>query len=332
MKYSTIDGLNKKISKLVFGTATPILFAAVAPGATAEDKQKAYDLLDDVFRSGVNTFDCASHYGEEIMGEWMELRGNREECVIITKCAHPNKWRDRVTTFDILSDIHDSLAKLKTDYVDIYMLHRDNPEAPVQPIVDVMNKLYAEGKVKVFGGSNWTHQRIADANEYAKQNNLQPFTVSSPNFGLAEQIADPWVADARFGGGCVTIAGPDNAPARQWYADSGVAVFAYSSLARGFFSGAFSSSQPEKAKEVLDEPGILGYYCDNNIKRLERCEQLAREKGITVAQAAMAWIYNQKFDVFALSSPVTRQQLDANIAAIDIQLTEQEVKWLNLEI
>ena len=121
VKYSKVKGLDKKVSGLVFGTATPILFAASAPGATEDDKQKAYELLDSVFAAGVNTFDCASHYGEEIMGEWMELRGNREECVIITKCAHPNKWRDRVTTYDILSDIHDSLAKLKTDYVDIYI-------------------------------------------------------------------------------------------------------------------------------------------------------------------------------------------------------------------
>lgn len=331
MVYTKLEGLNKKLSKMVFGTATPQLFAAVAEGATAEDKEKAFKLLDDVFEAGINTFDCASHYGEEIMGEWMQARGNREECVIITKCAHPNKWRDRVTDFDILSDIHDSLCKLKTDYVDVYMLHRDNPEMPVGAIVEVMNRLYYEGKVKLFGASNWTHKRIAEANEYAEENNLIPFTVSSPNFGLAEQVSDPWVGDAKFGGGCVTIAGPENKEAREWYAENNIPVFAYSSLARGFFSGAFRSSEPEKAKEILDEPGYIGYFCENNLKRLARCEELAEKKGITVAQAAMAWIYNQKFEVFALSSPVTAEQLKANIEALEIELTEEEVKWLNLE-
>lgn len=331
MIYTKLDGLNKKLSKMVFGTATPQLFAAVAEGATAEDKEKAFKLLDDVFSAGINTFDCAAHYGEEIMGEWMQARGNREECVIITKCAHPNKWRDRVTNFDILSDIHDSLSKLKTDYVDVYMLHRDNPQVPVGPVVEVMNRLYNEEKVKLFGASNWTHERIAEANKYAKENNLMPFTVSSPNFGLAEQVSDPWVGDAKFGGGCVTIAGSENKAAREWYAENNMPVFAYSSLARGFFSGAFRSDNPEKAREILDEPGYIGYFCDNNLKRLARCEELAEKKGITVAQAAMAWIYNQRFEVFALSSPVTAEQLSANIKALEIELTEEEVRWLNLE-
>ena len=84
MKYSKIKGLEKNISKLVFGTATPKHFAAVAKDASEADKKAAFDLLDSVFASGVNTFDCASHYGEEIMGQWMEARGNRDKCVIIT--------------------------------------------------------------------------------------------------------------------------------------------------------------------------------------------------------------------------------------------------------
>lgn len=331
MKYSKITGLNKEISKLVFGTATPKLFAAVASGAGEEEKKIAFELLDDVFTSGVNTFDCAAHYGEEIMGQWMESRGNRDKCVIITKCAHPNNWRHRVTDFDILCDAHDSLKKLKTDYIDIYMLHRDNDEVPVSEIVDVMNRLYDEGKIKAFGASNWTHSRIEEANNYAEKHNLKPFTVSSPNFGLAEQVADPWLCDAHFGNGCVTISGPENKLARKWYADNNIPVFAYSSLARGFFSGAFSSANPEKAKEIMDGPGIIGYYSENNIERLKRCEKLAEEKGVTVAQIALAWIYNQKFDVYALSSPVTEEQLKANINAMDIVLTEDEVNWLNLE-
>ena len=332
MKYSKIKGLNKDISKLVFGTATPKLFAAVANEAGAAEKKAAFELLDEVYKEGVNTFDCAAHYGERIMGEWMEERGIRENCVIITKCAHPNEYRHRVTDFDILADAHDSLKKLRTDYIDIYMLHRDNDETPVSEIIDVMNRLLNEGKIKAFGASNWTHKRIEEANEYATEHNLAGFLVSSPNFGLAEQIADPWLCDAHFGNGCVTISGSENTDAREWYAKNNMPVFAYSSLARGLFSGLFKSSEPEKAKEIMDEPGIIGYYSEKNIERLRRCECLAEEKGISVAQAALAWIYNQKFDVYALSSPVTKQQLDANIKAMEIELTDMEVKWLNLEV
>ena len=261
----------------------------------------------------------------------MESRGIRENCVIITKCAHPNEYRHRVADFDILADAHDSLKKLRSNCIDIYMLHRDNKETPVSEIIDVMNRLRDEGKIKVFGASNWTHQRIAEANEYAAKHKLSAFSASSPNFGLAEQIADPWLCDARFGNGCVTISGPENTAAREWYAKNNMPVFAYSSLARGLFSGAFKSCESEKAKEIMDEPGIIGYFCESNIERLRRCEIVAEQKNITVAQVAMAWIYNQKFDVYALSSPVTAQQLKANIEAMDIVLSENEIKWLNLE-
>lgn len=331
MKYSNIKGLEKPVSKLVFGTATPKLFAAVAPNAGEKEKEEAFALLDMVYEAGINTFDCAAHYGEEITGEWMEKRGIRDKCSVITKCAHPNKWRTRVNDFDILADAHDSLVKLRTDCIDIYMLHRDDHTVPVDTIVETLNRLYDEGKIKVFGGSNWTHTRIEEANEYAYKHSLKPFSVSSPNFGLARQVNDPWRCDAPLGDGCVTISGPENSDAREWYAKSGMAVFAYSSLARGLFSGLFKSSDPEGAKKIMDGPGITGYYSPDNIERLRRCEVLAEEKGVGVAQIALAWIFNQKFDVFALSSPVTGEQIAQNSRALDIRLSEKEIDMLDLK-
>ena len=330
MKYTKVKGLDKEISSLVFGTATPKLFAAVAPGAGKQDEDAAFALLDAVFAAGVNTFDCAAHYGEEIMGRWMEARGNRDRCVILTKGAHPNAWRDRVTDYDILSDANDSLKKLKTDKIDIYMLHRDSHTVPVGIIVEALNRLYQEGKIAVFGGSNWTHQRIEAANEYAYKHNLMPLSVSSPNFGLAEQVSDPWVADAKFSDPCVTISGSENRDARRWYSESGVTVFAYSSLARGFFSGAFESATPEDAYKILDDAGIKGYYCTRNIERLRRCEVLAQKKGVKVAQIALAWIFSQNMNLCAISSPVTEQQINENIAAMELSLTADEIRWLDL--
>ncbi len=331
MKYSKIKGLSKEISRLVFGTATPALFAAVADGAGKKETDEAFSLLDDMYALGINAFDCAAHYGEVILGRWMEERGIREHCVVLTKGAHPNKYRQRVNDFDILSDANDSLCKLKTDCIDIYMLHRDNKATPVSEIINALNRLYDEGKIKTFGGSNWTHERIEEANEYAYKHNLLGFTSSSPNFGLAEQIADPWRCDAAFGDGCITISGPENKEARRWHKEKNMPVFAYSSLARGFFSGAFKSENPEDAKKVMDEPGIIGYFSDNNLERLRRCEILAEKKGLKVPQIAMAWIYNQDFPVFALSSPQNKAQAEENIKAMEVTLTKEEVLWLNLE-
>lgn len=328
MNYKKIPYVDKEISPIVFGTATPILFDAIETSRAdiEECRQKAFKLMDDVFAAGINCFDCSAHYGEEILGEWVELRGIRDKVVILSKCAHPNEWRERVTDFDILYDIHNAQKKLRTDYVDIYMLHRDNPSVAVDSIVDTMNRLYDEGKIGAFGGSNWSHQRIEAANEYAAKHNLIPFTVSSPNFGLAEQVDNPWE------GQCVTLSGPENKEARKWYKDNNIAVFAYSALARGLFSGAFKSTDPERAKEILDAPGIKGYFCENNIERLRRAEILSEKKGVTVAQIALAWLFNNPLDTFLLTSPVNEKQIRENVESESIKLTEEEFKWLDLNI
>lgn len=332
MEYGKIGHVNKPVSRIVFGTATPKLFAAFRSvyGESPDFQDRldaAFQLLDDMYAEGVNCFDSADHYGEEPLGEWLEARGLHDKVVILTKGAHHNRWRKRVTDFDILHDVHNSLAKLRTDHLDIYMLHRDDLMVPVGPIVDVLNRCYDEGKIGAFGGSNWTVERIVEANEYAAKHNLQGFTVSSPNFGLVDQIEDPW------GQGCVTISGPSNRAARRWYAENKIPIFAYSAMARGFFSGLVKSDDPEGAKNIMDEPGLKGYAYPENFERLRRCEILAKEKNMTVPQIAMAWIFNQKaLDVYALTATSHREKMRVNIEAGKITLTEEECAWLDLEI
>lgn len=331
MNYGNIKYVDKPVSRLLFGTAIPEMFAAMRSvhGEEPDFAQvldRAFALLDSIYAMGINTFDCANHYGEEALGEWMKDRGLLDKVVVLTKGAHHNAWRKRVTDYDILSDAHDSLKKLNRDYIDIYVLHRDDPTVPVGPIVEVLNRLHREGKIGAFGASNWTHQRIAEANAYAQAHGLIPFTVSSPNFGLADQVADLW------GGGCVTISGPANREAREWYAAQKMPVIAYSSLGRGFFSGRVQSSRPESAREVLDSFAQIGYISDDNFHRLARAEELAAEKGVKVPQIAMAWIMNQPLDVYAVVGSSNPERMKSNIEASELKLTEAECRWLDLEI
>ena len=331
MIYASVPHVDKPVSRIVFGTATPKMFAAfrsVYESAPDFDQrlQTAFALLDSMYALGVNCFDCADHYGEEPLGEWMEARGLRDKVVILAKGAHHNRWRKRITDFDILHDCHNTLAKLKTDHLDMYLLHRDDPSVPVGPIVDVLNRLYDEGKIGAIGASNWTLERFQEANDYALKHGLQPFSVVSPNFGLADQVNDPW------GGGCVTISGPNGRAARRFYAENHIPVFAYSPLARGFFSGRLDSAHPERAGELLDEAGVKGYCCPENFERLRRCEILAKEKGVPVAQIAMAWIFSHKdLDVFALSGSTNVENQKLNIAACAYPLSTEECAWLDLE-
>ena len=108
-------------------------------------------------------------------------------------------------------------------------------------------------------------------------------------------------------------------------------MFAYSALGRGFFSGLVSSAQPEKAGDVLDAAAMKGYACPANFERLRRCELLAAEKGLTVPEVAMAWLFSQPLDVYALVSTASKARMEMNIASSMIRLTREECSWLDLE-
>ena len=340
MKYERLDFLNRDVSKIILGTM--LFFSGEA--------ESHFSHLDMALAHGVNMIDTAIGYGDSelTIGKWMQARDNRKDVVIISKGCHPNHYRMRVTPYDLASDLHDSLARLQTDYIDIYLLHRDDPSVPVGEIVEALNKHYKEGKIRSFGGSNWTHERLQEANDYAKAHGLEPMRASSPSYSLARQACEPWAP------GTVTISGPESKEARSWYEKSGMPVFAYSSMARGFFSGRVTrerfnaenghflnagvlfSGSATKAQltghgETIDPICANAYCVDDNFVRQERALELAAEKGCTLPQIAIAYILSGKMNVFPISGVANEEELVSNIQALDIALTENELKWLDLE-
>jgi aryl-alcohol dehydrogenase-like predicted oxidoreductase len=315
MKYGAIPGVNKPISRLVQGTVM----------ISSRELESSFALLDSIYELGCNTFDTAHVYGggdgERTLGRWVAERGIRREVVIITKGAHHNADRKRVTPFDITADLHDSLARLKMDHIDLYILHRDDPDVPVGPIVEVLNEHCAAGRISAFGGSNWSYERIAAANEYAAAHGLTPFAASSPQFSLAEMFEPPW-------DGCVSIGGPSGATAREYYARTQVALFTWSSLAGGFFSGRFRRDNLDQFTTGLDGLCVKSYCYEDNFKRLDRAEQLAKEKGLTLPEIALAYSRNQPLNLFSLVGCKTPEEFADNIKALDIPLTSAEVRWL----
>lgn len=317
MKYTKIPYVNRPVSRILYGTATDTMIAG----------KDCKELLDDIFALGVNAFDCAREYklAEKSLGDWLEARGNRDQVTILSKGGHPGpQWEKRINETEIRKDFACSSGYLKTDYIDIYLLHRDDPMVGVGEIVELLNAMHSEGKIGAFGGSNWTHERIAEANEYAYKHDMLPFTVSSPNFGLANQIQDP------FEGGCVTISGPSQETARKWYLDNQMPVIAYSSLGRGLFSGRVKSDDPGTIEKNMDEYARRGYAYEENLERLRRCEELAATKGCTVPQIAMAWIFEQEVNTFAVVSTSKASRMQENIDALHIKLSEQEKRYLDL--
>ena len=320
MQYGKVPGVDKPVSRLVMGTT----------GLSEDRTEQCFRLLDDIFALGINTFDTAAVYGgngEGVLIRWMADRGIHDRAVLLTKGAHHNRWRRRVTPYDIMSDVSDTLAKPGADYIDIFMLHRDDESVPVASLIDVLNRLRDAGKLRSFGCSNWTLPRLLEANNYAERFGLAGFTSVSPHFSLAEQIADPW------GENCQTLTGENDTAraASDFCTESQLPVFCYSSLCRGFFSGRFHGDDPAGAEAALDEPGRKGYLCPANLERLRRAEQLAAELKVTVAQVALAWVFCQPMNLFALVSASTGAHMKENLAALSLRLTPAQCAWLNLE-
>ena len=309
MDYVTLGRTEIKVCKNGFG-ALPIQRISF---------DSAKEILLHAYNSGINFFDTARFYtdSEEKIG--YALSDVRDKIYIATKTAAQN-------ADDFWKDLNTSLNNMKTDYIDIYLMHRDNPMVDPGPMVEILNEYHKAGRIGAFGGSNWTHQRIAEANAYASKYGLVPFTVSSPNFGLCNQIDDPWGG----GPGCVTISGPANEEARAWYRDNHIPVLAYSSLGRGMFAGIVKSNDIEGAKKILDPFAVKGYCYPENFERLARAEQLAAEKNCSVPQIALAWIMNQDFEVFPLVSAKKASRIVSNVQALDITLTKDEAEWLDL--
>ena len=310
MRYSPFPPLDRDLSRLVLGS---MVFSLEALDLT-------YDLIETWLKLGGNIIDTAHVYSggnsERAMGRWFQERGRRNDVVVLSKGAHHNADRRRVTPEDITCDLRDSLTRLKTDRIDLYLLHRDDPEVPVGPIVEALEEHRRAGRIRAYGGSNWSTSRLYEANSYARAHGLQGFTASSPNLSLAIQNEPVW-ADC--------LSASDSA-SRDWYQRTQMPLFAWSSQAGGFFTGLYS---PEN---LDNEDMVRVYYNEGNWERLRRAAELGRQKGgYTANQVALAWVLRQPIPVFPLIGPHSVEELTSSVAALDLELTTDEVRWLNLE-
>ena len=221
----------------------------------------------------------------------------------------------------VRDQVAQSLKRLRTDWIDLYILHRDDESRPVDEIVEVLNECVDKGQIRAFGGSNWKKHRIIEANEYANQHGLRGFTVTSPCFSLAEMVRDPW-------NGSVSISGEANRAFREWLRDTQMPVFNYSALARGFLSGKFRTDGDKPIENCLWWAPIEEYNCPQNIARLRRAERMAGEKGVTVANICLAWLFEQGLNIFPIIGPTSERNIRASLSVFDIRLSRAECDYL----
>ena len=314
----SIKGVEKPAHRMFFGTAIPVMLEGGDANA----------LISTAVDAGFNAIDTARGYAraEESVARWLKAApGNRDRIVLLTKCC--DMFGDRtqkvVTAERIRKEIDESLKILGTDHVDVFLLHRDDPTHPVSEYIETLEALRKEGKCLAYGGSNWRHERIAEANAYAVAHGCQGMTISSPHYGLAEQVQDP------YGGDCVTVTGAAEAAARAWYRETQMPLLAYSSLGRGFFSGRFASSDAEGAKKSLDEFARRGYLCDANLRRLACAEDIAAAHGVAVATVAMAYLLTDPMNTLAVAGMSSTKRILENRRAFDFEFAPGERESLS---
>ncbi len=310
MEYRDFGPLARPMSKLVLGTGH-------FHDAFERD---SFQLLDEWRRLGGNSLDSAHVYrngeSEQVVGRWLETRNCRDDVVVITKGAHPiDDFKPRVTPSAIRTDLKESLGRLRTNFIDIYLLHRDDSSKPVGPILETLNELVAAGSIRCFGASNWTTERLDEAAEYAAAKGLLNFACSSPQLSLARQNVAPWP-------GCVSAS--DQA-SLQWYEQRQVTLLAWSSQAHGFFNCGLQKSCEG------DGDMTRVYFSVVNWKRHARVASLAKTRGCSPNAVALGWVLAQPFPVHALIGPRTQEQLHSSMAGLGDLLTDEEATWLAAE-
>lgn len=289
------------------------------------DQGKSNAILDRFVDLGGNFIDTARSYGdwisdapvgasERAIGAWLKTR-NRADVVVATKGGYfdmrVGDYRNRCTPEDVAQDLSQSLDHLGIDTIDLYFLHMDNPEAPVEPIIDALIGHQDAGRIRHYAASNWAAERIVAANAYAASVGKQGFVASQTFWGLA-------VPDAAAAG----------AQGYQHYYEgeyealhaSGLPIIAYAAQSGGYFT--------KLAKGDVNEQLVARYANPANEQRFATARALADKHGVTINEVVLAYLLcqpNQTIPIFGGSSV---EQVEESVKAASLSLTADELAQL----
>ena len=295
----------------------PIALSRLVMGADNQPSDAhAAVLFDDFVEHGGSVFDTAFNYDAEMcggehcetrLGRWIESRGIRDAVSIVGKGAHTPDCFPGVVRPQLLA----SLERLRTDRLDMYLLHRDNPEVPVGEFVDALNAVYDEGLVSGFGVSNWTRERFEQAQAYAAAHGRRGLLMISNQFSLAQMREPLWAGSHS--------ASDDDW--RQWLREHQVPLLGWSSLARGFLTGAAAAAHSDPQVQRV-------WHSESNWSRLRRLEELAARRSVAPASLAIAYVLHQPFPTLALIGPRSLEELRRTLGALELALSDEDVAYL----
>ncbi|MBO5559825.1 aldo/keto reductase [Ruminococcus sp.] len=313
------DKYEIKVPSLTYGTANFDRFA---------NEDIYFSILDKYIELGGNCIDTARVYcewvedgadvSEKVIGNWLEARNNRDKVIISTKGGHHDRetGESRLDRASLEYDLAKSLECLKTDYVDIYFLHRDDTHLPVEEIMPILDDFYRQGRVHFIGVSNWTTARIEKANRFAAENGLEPIRISQINYSLAHAssgiLGDPTLV-------CM------DTKEFSWYRRHHFPVMAFSPQAKGFFAkfakGDAATNLPESQ-----------FASTANLARLARVKQLCKQTGTPPAVVPLGYLNSQPFFVSSVFAVTKLWQMEENMAAQDLVYDEKTLAFLDNRI
>ena len=276
------------------------------------DDSEAVSTIHAALERGITSFDTAPAYGaghaEETLGA--ALVGRRDQAVITTKCGivpsaagQPGRNASRAS---ILREIDDSLRRLRTDHVDVYLVHWPDPNTPLEETMAAMDEVQRAGKTRLVGVSNFDVALL----EQARQ--VRPVDVLQVGYNLFDRRQEREV----FG----------------YCREHGIGVMAYGSLAYGLLAGGFSEEttfEPTdwRARGVaFGQPILRGENFRHNVRLVNRLrDEVARPKGLSVAQLALAWVVRNPTVTTALVGARVPAEIEENVGAASVQLSDADV-------
>ena len=314
MKYITLPN-EKKLSKIGLG---------VSRFGTRITAGLADEMLSRFLAAGGTLIDTARNYyewvengrgkSEEFMGQWMETHRCRDKIVLSTKGGVSNEGKQfhiDLSREGLLTELRQSLEALRTDYLDIYLLHRDEPNRLVEEIIDSLQEIADEGRCENIGVCNWRFERIQAANQYANRHGLRPIRFVQTWWSMASYTETMWDDP--------TTTHMDQKTA-EYCRENGLIAMAYTSQAKGFFQKAYAVGadhlNPMLKRRMMTE---------ENLKRLEMLQAYCTETGCTPTDVVLGYITSNPLNGTALVSCSTLEQLDDVLKSADYILPEKKI-------
>ena len=307
--------------------APSVLCLGGVPLGSALDERQSFAVLDAFVAHGGTFFDTAKVYAdwlpgersvsEKTLGRWLQQRGQRDRLVIATKGAHPElatMHKPRMGRKEIVADLDQSLRNLQTDVIDLYWLHRDDPQTPVAAILDTLDAQVRAGKIRAYGCSNWRADRIAAAQAYARTQGWPGFVADQMLWSLAA-VAQSTLPDP-------TMVAMDGDLLRL-HGESGLPAIPYASQANGYFQRAAAGTLAG-----MNEGSRRLYDTAENRRRSQAVQALAAESGRSVSAIVLGYLLGQPFPVLPIVGCRTVAQVEDSCRAIGQPLSAAEIAFI----